>query len=59
MPVLFLQGNTTSSEIEAIETSCGRFGPRSSWSVPGSDHLFTEKTGLVEEAIGEWLQNLP
>ena len=34
-------------------------GPTELVVIPGADHLFTEKTGLVEEALGEWLRNLP
>jgi alpha/beta superfamily hydrolase len=60
-PVLFLQGERDEfGDREAIEDFVRSFpGPAELVVIPGSDHLFTEKTGLVEEALGEWLRNLP
>jgi alpha/beta superfamily hydrolase len=60
-PVLFLQGERDEfGDRRAIEDFVRSFpGPAELVVVPGSDHLFTEKIGLVERALGEWLRNLP
>ena len=60
-PVLFIQGERDEfGDREAIEDFVQSFpGPTELVVIPGADHLFTEKTGLVEEALGEWLRNLP
>jgi len=59
-PVLFIQGELDEfGDREAIEDFVRSFpGPAELVVIPGSDHLFTEKAGLVEEAVGEWLRNL-
>ena len=61
IPVLFLQGEHDEfGDRRAIEDFVQSFpGPVQLAVIPGSDHLFTEKTGLVEEVLGEWLWNLP
>ena len=61
MPVLFLQGEHDEfGDRQTIEDFVQSFPGRAELAViPGSDHLFTEKTGLVEEALGEWLRDLP
>ncbi len=60
-PVLFIQGELDEfggrSEIEMFVQSFE--GPKDLVVVPGSDHLFTGNTTAVEQAIGEWLRNLP
>ena len=60
-PVLFIQGERDEfGDRGAIEDFVRSFpGPAELVVIPESDHLFTEKTGLVEEALGEWLRNLP
>ncbi len=60
-PALFVQGERDEfGDRRAIEDFVQSFpGPAELVVVPGSDHLFTEKTGLVEGALGEWLRNLP
>jgi len=60
-PALFVQGERDGfGDREAIEDFVRSFpGPAELVVIPGSDHLFTEKAGLVEEALGEWLRNLP
>ena len=60
-PVLFVQGERDEfGDREAIEDFVRSFpGPAELDVVPGSDHLFTEKTSPVEEALDEWLRNLP
>jgi alpha/beta superfamily hydrolase len=60
-PVLFLQGERDEfGDRRAIEDFVRSFpGPAELVVVPGSDHLFTETIGLVAQALGEWLRNLP
>ena len=60
IPVLFVQGERDEfGDRRAIEDFVRAFpGPRELVVVAGSDHLFTEKTGLVEEALGEWLRDI-
>ena len=60
-PVLFVQGERDEfGDREAIEDFVSSFpGPAELVVVAGSDHLFTEKTSPVEEALDEWLRNLP
>jgi len=60
-PALFIQGELDEfGDRDAIEDFVQSFpGPAELVVIPGADHLFTEKTGLVEEALGEWLRNLP
>lgn len=59
-PLLFVQGEQDEfGDRRAIEEFVRSFpGPANLVVVPGSDHLFTENTGPVEEALREWLQNL-
>jgi alpha/beta superfamily hydrolase len=60
-PVLFVQGERDEfGDRRAIQEFVRSFpGPAELVVVPGSDHLFTERTGAVEEALDEWLRNLP
>lgn len=60
-PVLFIQGERDEfGGRVAIEKFVRSFeGPKDLVVVPESDHLFTESTAPVEEAIGAWLSNLP
>jgi fermentation-respiration switch protein FrsA (DUF1100 family) len=60
-PVLFIQGELDEfGDRRAIEEFVQSFpGPTELAVIPGSDHLFTTNTGLVEESLGEWLGNLP
>jgi len=61
LPVLFVQGEHDEfGDRRAIEGFVRAFpGPTELVVVPGSDHLFTDKTELVEKALAEWLGNLP
>ncbi len=60
-PILFIQGERDEfGDREAIEDFVRSFpGPAELVVVPGGDHLFVEKVSLVEEALGEWLRNVP
>ena len=60
IPVLFVQGERDEfGDRRAIEDFVRAFpGPARLVVVPGADHLFTEKTGPVEEALSEWLGDL-
>ena len=60
VPVLFVQGERDEfGDRSAIEDFVRTFpGPADLVVVPGADHLFTEKTSPVEEAISEWLGDL-
>jgi alpha/beta superfamily hydrolase len=60
IPVLFIQGERDEfGDGRAIEDFVRVFpGPAELVVVPGADHLFTEKTGAVEDALAEWLDDL-
>ncbi len=60
IPVLFIQGERDEfGDRRAIEDFVRGFpGPADLVVVPGGDHLFTERTGPVEEALSEWLRDL-